>query len=460
MKNWLVFNINFDAKLIKLLAVICTLAFAGGCRSPSVVVNREAEVLDAAWLRRAEEFSGRPGRKLLWNEAVRLLDERNPVLLRANEDRFRAERGIFQVYKNLLPYMQLRAGIDKRINELNSIGFDDIRWDFNAYAALSGVLTLSRDVYAAELTYIRAQIVRELTFREKVVDLHRLFINSSQLTVAKQRLKESERILRDMPATQRSLEAGPQTIAFLSEKIRSQQASLDEELLKLFDLVDAKIELAPQGWPEVDYAQVPLNAADSSRVGVLRRKLLAIELVGAQARVKGAKLQYWPDISVFLTSGPLWSTRDGSAIWWRSEELRFSVGAYIPIDITGRVRNQVRDAGVDLEFLKREIALREAIMVLAFEDKRLALIQADRDIKDQERKRSLLMQLISIEGAVNLSERLSQWAEIESRRENAAEQRAQLNAFFLFFDEAFWSGPSSPASLLAAAPIKSVSNRP
>jgi len=422
-----------------------------GCRSPSDVINRESVILDESWAHRVKSFSAREVRILTWPEAVALMKERNPLLLRADEERFRAQRGIGQVYKNLLPYMQLRMGIDKRINELDTISFDDVRWDLNAYSILSGVLTLRRDVYAAELTYLRSNLLREITSREKIIELHRMFIVSRQLQITEQRLLESERALRGMPASRRSLESTPATVNHLREQLRSRQAKLQSDLMKLLDLADFRVELRDDHLPEVDYSKTPLNIADASRVGVLRRKLLAIELVGARARVTGAKLQYWPDISVFLTSGPLWTTSSGETIWWRSEDLRLSLNAYMPIDINGRIRNQVRDAKVDLEFLQREIVLRETILVSELEDKRQALVQVERDILDQDRKRALLMQLLSIEGAENLSERLHQWSEIEARRENALDQRAQLNAFFLFFDEAFWSVSSINAPLVAPA---------
>lgn len=429
-----------------------------GCRSPSVVIQKETSALDVAWVRRTTAFSQRKTRAIAWPEALRLLEERNPELLRANETRMRAKRGIGQVYKNLLPYMQLRAGFDKRLNELDSISFDDVRWDLNAYSIFSGVFTLQRDVYAAELMYIRANMVREVTLREKIVELHRMFIAARQLQIARQRLAESERVLRDIPATRRSLESAPATVDSLRELLRASQAKLDGDLVKMFNLSDVDFELKGDGLPDVDYAKTPLDVTDSRRVGVLRRKLLAIELVGAQARVRGAKLEYWPDISVFLTSGPLWTTAGGQTLWWRTEDIRLSVSAYLPIDINGSIRNRVREAKSDLVLLEREIELREAILIAEFDDKHRALLQAERDVREQERKRSLLMQLISIEGSENLGERLRQWTDIEAGRENAVDTRAQLNAFFLFFDENFWTGPSAPAAVMA--PSSSESNHP
>ena len=160
-------------------------------------------------------------------------------------------------------------------------------------------------------------------------------------------------------------------------------------------------------------------------------------------------MTYWPDISVFLSTGPLWTSRDGQEMWWRSEDTRLAAYAYMPIDLNGRIRNRVRDTKADLAFLEREIALREAVLVGEFDDKKRVLAQVENDMSEQDRKRSLLMQLIAIEGAENLAERLRQWSEIESRRENAVDQRAQLNAFFLFFDEDFWSGSSAPAGTLS-----------
>ena len=430
---------------------LLTLLATTGCRSPSVAIDKEVSTLDQAWGQRAAAFPHRETRTLTWSEALVWMESHNPELLRADEERDRAKRGIGKVYKQLLPYVQLQAGINKRVNELDSISFDDVRWDLNAYAVLSGVLTLNRDVYAAELSYIRANLVRELALREKTVELHRHFVMSRQLSVARQRLADSERILRDMPVSRRSLQSVPATVDSLREQLRARQAKLDGELATILGLVDVRIELTDGALPEADYAKTPLEPGDVTRVGVLRRRLLAIELVGAQARVRGAKLQYWPDISAFLTSGPLWTTAGGQTLWWRSEDLRLSVNVFVPIDLNGAIRDRVREAKIDLEFLKRAMDLKEGALISEFDDKRRALAQVVREVEEQERKRALLMQLISIEGAENLGERLRQWSEIESQRENAVDQRMRLNAFFLFFDEAFWTGPSAPAALLKSA---------
>jgi hypothetical protein len=433
------------------LLLVCVAGMVGtGCKNPTHKVDEVAVTLRDSWKQRADAYSKRETRLLTWPEALRLMEERNPPLLKADEEVFRAKRQIGQVYKNLIPYVQLRAGVDKRIADLDSLSANDLRLDVNAFAVLSGLLTLRTDVYAAELTYLRSSLVREITRREKVVELHRMFTASRQLQLSSQRLADSERILRDTPAPRRALESAPATVATLREQIRAQQAELDADLTKILDMPEYRLQLDDQNLPIVDYAKIPLHTFDADRVGVLRRKLLAVELVGAQARVEGAKLGYWPDLSVFLTSGPLWTSRDGQTMWWRSEDTRISAYAYMPIDLNGQIGNRVRDAKADLAFLEREIALREAILVSEFEDKGRALVEAENEISEQERKRSLLMQLISIEGAENLAERLRQWAEIETRRENAVDRRAQLNAFFLFFDETFWL-ESSP---LAASPAK------
>ncbi len=431
-----------------LLSGVLVLLATAGCRSPSLTIEKEVTKLDESWVRRTTAFPHREVRSLNWPQALDLMQRHNLALLRADEERDRARRGIGQVYKKLLPYVQLQVGINKRVNELDSLSFDDVRWDLNAYAVLSGLLTLDRDVYAAELSYMRSNLVRELVLREKTVELHRHFITSRQLQLAHQRLLESERILSGFPAPRRSLQSVPATVDSLREQVRALQAKLGGELTDLLGLTSVQVELKDENLPEVDYAKTALVPEDVKRVGVLRRKLLAIELVGAQARVRGAKLQYWPDLSAFLTSGSLWTTTGGQTVWWSSEELRLSVNAFLPIDLNGAIRDRVREAKTDMEFLKRAVELKESALVSEFDDKRRALAQVEREVGEQERKRALLMQLISIEGADNLGERLRQWTEIESERERAVDQRSRLNSFFLFFDEAFWTGPSAPAALV------------
>jgi hypothetical protein len=416
-----------------------------GCRNSAKLIEKERLGLDESWASRAAAYPNRDIKVLNWDDAIKLMRERNPQVLRAVEERERAKRAITQVYKNLLPAMQLRAGIDKRVSELNHLSFDDIRLDLNLYAFFSGILNLRRDVFTAELSYIRANLVSELTLREKTVELYQVFTASRQLQSAKKRLDESERVLREIPRSSRTVESAPATVNAMRNQISGLEAKINGQLVKSLDVTDYRLELKDEGVPRVDYQQSPLLAIDVARVGVLRRKLFAIELVGAQARVRGAKLQYWPDLSFFLTSGSLWTTSGGQTVWWSSSDLQLSVSAYLPIDLNGQIRNRVREAKSDMEFLKREMNLREGVLIAEFDDKRRALVGVETELVELERKRRLLLQLIAIEGMDNIGERLRQWIDAETRRESALDRRADLTAFFMFFDEVFWAGMPSPA---------------
>lgn len=423
---------------LKYLSVF-SLVLAAGCKGPAHKIDTEATRLTHVWVASAESSSSMETETLSWEEAQELLRAENPSIKRAVEENFRARRAITQVYKNLLPTVRLHATVNKRIQELDQISFDDIRWDLNLYSFLSGLVTLHRDVYATELTYIRSSLLLELTSREKVVELHRLFAAAGQIEAARQRLAENERVLRSLPSIRGSLESPQATLQTMRDQLRIAEEKLDEDLLLLFANPNRRYRLSGESVPPLDYGDVAAVSGDASHVGVLRRRLFAVELVGAEARVRGAKLRYWPDISLYLSSGPLWATESGETIWWSTEDLRLFTSVYLPLDINGQIRNRVRDSKVDLEFLKIEIALREAVLVSELEHKRRALLQSKRELAEIERKRTLIMQLVAIEGAENLGDRLRQWMDVESKRNSLLGTRAQLNSFFFFFDERFWA---------------------
>src|SRR5438046_4282904 len=69
--------------------------------------------------------------------------------------------------------------------------------------------------------------------------------------------------------------------------------------------------LQTNGWPGLSYAQQPLPLQDSNRVAQLQIKLLAVELVAAWAQVNGIKLQYWPELTIFVTGPPLYQRTAG-----------------------------------------------------------------------------------------------------------------------------------------------------
>lgn len=422
------------------LALMLGVAAAGlsGCRGVQPVVTRETEALGRAWEERASAFPDREELVLSWPEARALLLERNLALRKAAEDRERARKRIGQVYRDLLPYTDLQAGLNKRLTELDDLSSRDFRLDLNAYAFLSGLLSLRRDLYAAELGWLRAGLVRRLAEREKTVELHRAFLASAQWERAVRRREEQERLWAAAPPVLRRRFAPEARSRTLREAAERGEELLQTRLSELLNQPGRRVRLTHETPLPGSLARPP-DIADAERTGWLRRNLVAVELTGARARVQGVRMEYWPDVRAYLTSGPLWRTSDGETIWWSKEDLWTSVNVRMPIDIRGNIGRRLREAKADLALLEEELALRDAALLAEFAARGEALRQTERDLAALARDREALGGLIALEGLETLATRLPSWTGQETRRAALEAQRDDLKAFFLFFDEAFWT---------------------
>lgn len=426
---------------ISLLAVLPVMACCLiGCRSTKLIVEKESTALDHAWTERAEAFAGREELVLTWPEARAMLLERNLPLRKAAEERERAQRRIGQVYRDLLPYADLQAGFGKRLTELDGLSSRDFRMDLNAYAFFSGLFSLKRDVYAAELGYIRADLVCRLVEREKTVELYRAFLAFAQRDRAVARREALKQLwAEEPPELRRRFE--PQEAG---TALREEEPRIDEKLQAILTVLlnQPGRRVRPktdEAWPT---PRMHLEITHAERTGRLQRNLTAIELVGARAQVQGVRLEYWPDVSAYLTSGPLWHTTGGEPIWWSKEDLWMAADARIPIDIRGDIGRRLRDAKSDLAFLEEELALRDSALLAEFATRNKQLQQVERDLAELECDSEALREIIALENLETLMTRLPAWLQLEARREALEAQRDDIGAFFLFYDEGAWTEPS------------------
>src|SRR5688572_29605644 len=156
------------------------LAAFSGCLSPEKKVARQLPELRAQWQTNAVHQASLPERVLDWDAAVQHLRENNLTLRRARVEITNAHENYRQIFKDLLPQINLRSGISQTIGEISATTWDDVALDVFGFVNIPGVVTFHTRSFAARLSVLRAHTLHELAEREQIIELYKLMLSFSE----------------------------------------------------------------------------------------------------------------------------------------------------------------------------------------------------------------------------------------------------------------------------------------
>lgn len=429
--------------LLRRVAAVAAL-FAGlcisGCLSPEKKIAQRVPELQRHWQTSALHQASLPERVLNWNDAVDYLLINNLKLRRARVEITNAHENYRQVFKDLLPQIQVRSGISQTIGELSATTWDDVIFDIYGFFNVPGLVGLNTRHFAARLAVIRAHTLYELAKREQIIELYKLMLaygehqDALAALVAEQQFADAVRTVDEISG-QVLLREGEQRDLAL---VRDAEA-LQQRAGELLGDRTWRWVLVTNGAPAFAYASEPLPIADTNRVAQLQLRLVAIELVAAWARVTGIKLQYWPEMRLFVTSPPIYRRRGGVETFFDAEDIRLTADVFWRLDLRGQISKQLRQTRRDQELQVARIR-QEALALI---DRILA---AQKLVDDLRAEISQLNQLIPIvEGIAPPADFAGIVKAAETRRSLRDQERrlrrelAELNTLFWFVDEQKWN---------------------
>jgi hypothetical protein len=396
--------------------------------------------LRAQWHTNVIRQADLPPRTLNWSEAVAILREHNLKLRRARIEVTNAQENVRQVFKDLLPQINFHSGISQTFADIPATTWDNVFIDVNGFFNIPGFISLDARYFAAKLTSIRAGTMSELADREQIIELYKLMLAFQEHLEARNALESEKQFSTAVQAVdditgqvlQRQNEN--RELALLREADALQQRAGD-----LFGDRGWKWIVTTNGAPDLDYETAPLPLADTNRIAQLQMRLVALELVGAWARIVGIKLQYWPEMRLFVSGPPVYTRRSGSETFFDADQIRFTADVFWTLDTRGQVSRQLRQTRREQD-LQIEQVRQQALALIA------RLLSAQRMVDDLRREIMELGQVIPIvEGVAPAAEFTSIVKAAETRRSLRDQERrlrrelAELNTLFWFVDEQKWS---------------------
>ena len=410
-----------------------------GCLSAKNKVARELPSLELRWQAAVAHQAALPERKLDWPQALALLHTNNLKLRSARVGVTNTQELARQVYRDLIPTINLRSGMSQSLKNLPATSLNDVTFNVDSFFNVPGVVNFNARLFSGRLEVLRAQAACQLAEREQTIELYKLFLAAGENDELADELK-SERLLADAVRKADNLAA-----QVLLKDIESQQLSL----LKAQEGLQARVGelltdrsfrwvLTTNSLPELDYATKPLRLDDTNRVAQLQMKLVALELVRAWAQIHGIKLQYWPELTIFVTGPSIYQLQNNESHFWSSSDVIGSANFFWSLDTRGYVSQQLR-------LTRREQDLQAAQL----KQDSLALI--DRLLAAQKLASSLLEQGSQLDQLISFLEKIPPDPDLNSILQNAETNRslrykrfkvrrdlAELNTVFWFVDEQPW----------------------
>ncbi len=415
-----------------------------GCAGPEKRVAEQMAGIRQSWSADYAQQSDLPVRQIDWPTALELMLQNNMKLRQSRMDLTNTLDNYRQIFRELIPSLNLRAGVSKRLASLNTLSFDDVTFSADSFFNIPGLVNFSARIYVARLMMLRARTAYELAHREQTIELYRLFNGVQEESaevdkLAVQRANTAAMTAID-PFTGRMMETElklRETASLKSMRALQQRAS------ELFSDHSNRWELLTNGLPDLRYHLEPLPLDDTNRIAQLQMKLVALELEAARAAITGIKLRYWPELNIFISGPPVFQRSTGQERWWDAEAVRGSADLFWHIDTRGYISRQLRQTRRS-QALQRDRFKEESRALM---DRLIFTQQLARSTQEQldrtEREIQFLLAIPPAQNFLSVQKYAADYRALTQQQIRLRREIAEFNALFWFMDEQAWPTPAS-----------------
>lgn len=432
-------------------AVLATAFPLAGCRSPAPALQAgEADLADsftAEWQRTLPETA------IAWPDAVARLEAQNLDLRRSHDAVTAARERVVQVSRDLLPGAALTANAMQAVTRLGEFSGDDAALSFYAFVNVPGLVQWRIRRYGAELELIRAEWAHELKRRELTIQLRELFLRDTLLTQRRRNLDLAARWPATGSLAQR-LETNPPGLEreAILWSLRREADSIQTAAAALLGDATQRWRLDAAGLPDLAYDRQPPAVADPATFGRLLRRLQAADLEAARLRVRGVKLQYWPDLSLNLSGPPLFQVSGGRRSEFSADQVFLTLTGSVNLDLRGAIAQQLREAKRDYALLEARLREQNAQTIQRLQQALAALARNARELHLTEARLDTLRGIPATTTPVRARDNLERLLALDQQRTSLLLERAQLEALFWLLDESRWAKPEVGAHPDLSAP--------
>lgn len=395
--------------------------------------------LEAEWQTNVAYEAKLPDKVIDWPTALSYMLEKNLKLRAARIDVTNAQEQVRQIFRDLVPTINMRAGLTKSIRSLGATSLDDVTLSADSFFNIPGIVNFGARLYSARLYQLRAETAYRLAEREQTIELYRLFYGAEETSDEQKRL-ESQRA-----TAQAMQQIDPFTGRLMVTEMESRELGqkrdwkgLQDRASEILGTHQYRWIFATNGLPNLHYQDSPLPLSDTNRVAQLQLKLLAVELEAARAMLFGLKLRYWPELNIFVSSPAIYERNAGRSRWWDARNVQASADLFWQIDTRGYISRLIKQTK-RLQDLQRDRMRQENIALI---DRLIFTQQLIQSVQQQlERVDKQLQLLLAIPPAQNyfaIQKYALDYRSLTQQQLRLKRDLSELNAVFWFVDEDAW----------------------
>ena len=328
--------------MIRLLFIFMPVLWLAGCVSAEKRVAEQLPNVQREWQAQVRRQANLPEKTLDWPQAMAQLRAGNLKWRTSRHDVTNSIEAVQQVYKDLRPSLNVRAGLSRNLVDLPGVTSKDLSFSADSFISLPGVVGFNARKFAADLSLMRAQVVERIQERTQTVELYKLSLRAGVNQQNRDMARQQEVLAQQWEALDPVL--GRQTMA----ELRTEQIQLELEAQQLQGQIGELLGNRNYRWkvetnslPVLDdYEQFGLQ--DTNRVGQLQMKLAAIELAGAKARLQGIQLYHWPDLHLFISGPPIYQRMAGTGHVWNARQVQANANFFWQVDTRGHMGRMAR----------------------------------------------------------------------------------------------------------------------
>jgi hypothetical protein len=416
--------------------LLCAL---GGCLNPEKRISREFPKVQGQWQTNVALHTHLQVHSLGWAEAVAMMEEYNLKLRHLRNDITNNHENVRQVFKDLLPTLDLRAGVSRSLKTLGMTGIDDVTFDIDGFINVPGIVNMNARLFAARLGLIRAQTAYRLATREQMLELYKIFLDAQEHRETVSQLKVESSFAQSV----RNLD--PVTGEGMIREVNSKTLSLEKEaeaqqshISDILGTRDFLWDLQTNGVPNFTYDNNPLPLSDTNRIAQLQMRMVAIELVGSWATINGIKLQYWPELNIFITGPPVFQHSGGVNQVWRAEDISVRGDLFWRLDTRGYISRQLRQTRREQNLAMAQVQ-QDSLMLIE------KVVAAQRLIAVQKQQLEQVRQILTLlektpmpQDFLGITNMLELYRSLHDQERRLRRDLAELNSLLWFVDEQRW----------------------
>ncbi|HZV34484.1 MAG TPA: hypothetical protein VFB72_07880, partial [Verrucomicrobiae bacterium] len=342
----------------------------------------------------------------------------------------------------LIPTISLDAGASKSLKSIPTMSLHDVTFNIDSFFNVPGVVNFHARLFSGRLSVMRAEAALQMAEREQTIELYKLFLEAREYDEEAMELKKERAVAEAM---RKADEISGQVLLkdVMNEEALLQKSREDFQARTGNLLGERRFRwvLTMDSFPEFDYAEHPLPLMDTNRVAQLQMKIVALELVGDWAQLHGIKLQYWPELTFYVTGPSMFQFADNRGSFIGPGNMVGAVDTFWTLDTRGYISQQLRTVrrAQDLEKAQMQLTALDLI------DRLLSARKTEASLQEQSSQLDKLLAFLDkVPPDTDISSILQRAETNRSFRFQRAHLRRELaamNTLFWFVDDQKWGHP-------------------